>query len=223
MGVDFGGIFQAIGSTLGKLFGLGQDESDSSGDIYDCAVGCTFYDSTTLSSGGRSSTSSSKTPPSIPLPPPKTVLATKIQNVPSACLALFNVTRPTALRSARAIKFYNGRTDDGNLYMFYGGPWASDPNYNFSTIDSNPYHTAFASTLLAKGGLPSPNVVLWKNYYAEPVTNQAGTLFHEWTHVFTKQWDLDLARRYHIDTKPFGGDAFASSAYDNWLQNGPCR
>jgi hypothetical protein len=155
--------------------------------------------------------------------PPKNgltnILKTKIGQVPQACLAAFSTNRGALTRTAGQIHFYNGATDKGNLYMFYNPSQYALPQYSFQNVNANT--TANATTLLGANGLPSPNVVVWSNFWSQNLAGQAQTLWHELTHVFTKQADLQLDQRFNINTGPFGGPGFgASSAYDAWLANG---
>lgn len=158
--------------------------------------------------------------------PPKSVgqlpgiLRTKIGQVSQTCLAAFGTSRPALARTAGQIRFYNGATDNGNLYMFYKPAQYASPQYSFQNVNATT--TANATTLPGPNGLPSPNVVVWGNFWnLNNLADQAQTLWHEATHVFTKQGDLQLDQRFNINTEPFGGPNYgASSAYDAWLANG---
>lgn len=157
--------------------------------------------------------------------PPKNVaqlpglLKTKIGQIPQSCLAAFGTGRSALSRTAGRIRFYNGATDKGNLYMFYKPGQYALPQYSFQAWNATT--TANATTLLGPNGLPSPNVVVWSNFWAQGAAAMGQTLWHELTHVFTQQGDLDLDQRFNINTGPFGGPNYgASSAYDAWLANG---
>jgi hypothetical protein len=164
--------------------------------------------------------------PEPPPPPAKKitqlpgVLKTKISHVPQTCLAAFDASRAALTRSASQIDFYDGATDKGNLYMFYKPGQYALPKYSFQNVNSET--TANATTLFGPNGLPSHNVVVWSNFWnLNNLADQAQTLWHEATHVFTQQGDLELDQKFKIDTTPFGGPNYgASAAYNTWLANG---
>src|SRR5579875_2967189 len=91
------------------------------------------------------------------------ILKAKIGQVPQACLAAFSTNRGALTRTAGQIHFYNGATDKGNLYMFYNPSQYALPQYSFQNVNATT--TANASTLLGANGLPSPNVVVWSNFW----------------------------------------------------------
>jgi RHS repeat-associated protein len=83
--------------------------------------------------GGGGSSRPAGTPPKSGL---TSILKTKIGQVPQTCLAPFSTNRGALTRTAGQIRFYNGATDKGNLYMFYKPSQYALPQYSFQNVNA---------------------------------------------------------------------------------------
>ncbi|MCX6596982.1 MAG: RHS repeat-associated core domain-containing protein [Acidobacteria bacterium] len=130
----------------------------------------------------------------------------------SKCWKMFlsNVPLEVANAAANGITFFDGRSDTGSTGMF-GGPF----NVPFAVYPGlRP--GAFATTLTNAANVPTPNVVLWGNFFKSSASDQEHTLWHEFIHVATKLTDEDMITNYASRIRAQVGET-ASGAFDRFL------
>jgi hypothetical protein len=140
-----------------------------------------------------------------------------VKQAPQTCLVAIGGSKDATVdlkrlsRTAAAIHWYDGRVLPATQF----------PNIPRSA-------TANATTVPKAGNIPTPNVILWSEFWNETFPGQLKTLWHEITHVHTKLDDARLVDRFEILNKknpwglPYPQYLPDSQNYDDWLNRDQC-